>query len=203
VTCCAFMPWCRSPLTARTASEQGPAPSCHHKTECPTEMQRLEWQAQQWRKTHHESNGSGVADSSADEEALRVLRLEVRCASAPKRPLFAASPVCVHHPVGQCAALALLSYHKHPTTPVPTEQRDGLRAEHQRRLAAHHAHFHPVWGQVLKTGYQNSRYAHQVRSGMQDALVESMSMKCILNSCGGWGKEDVELAIGFHSWRMQ
>lgn len=26
----------------------------------------------------------------------------------------------------------------------------------------HHEAFHPVWGQLLKTGYQNSRYGHQI-----------------------------------------
>ena len=31
---------------------------------------------------------------------------------------------------------------------------------HKRQLAAHHTFFHPVWGQLLKTGYQNSKYAH-------------------------------------------
>jgi hypothetical protein len=27
---------------------------------------------------------------------------------------------------------------------------------------AHHETFHPIWGQLLKTGYQNSRYGHQI-----------------------------------------
>ncbi len=29
-------------------------------------------------------------------------------------------------------------------------------------LQEHHERFHKVWGQLLKTGYQNSRFAHQV-----------------------------------------
>lgn len=42
------------------------------------------------------------------------------------------------------------------------EQRDVLRTRHRGLLHAHHAAFHPVWGQLLKTGYQQSLYAHQV-----------------------------------------
>ncbi|KAL6778220.1 hypothetical protein ACKKBG_A17375 [Auxenochlorella protothecoides x Auxenochlorella symbiontica] len=42
------------------------------------------------------------------------------------------------------------------------QERDRLRGLHQSLLQRHHEHFHPVWGQVLKTGYQNSRYAHQI-----------------------------------------
>jgi HAD superfamily 5'-nucleotidase-like hydrolase len=42
------------------------------------------------------------------------------------------------------------------------EQRDVLRTRHRSLLQAHHEAFHPVWGQLFKTGYQSSRYAHQV-----------------------------------------
>lgn len=42
------------------------------------------------------------------------------------------------------------------------EQCNGLRTRHRALLQAHHEAFHPVWGQLFKTGYQNSRYAHQV-----------------------------------------
>ncbi|KAI7837934.1 hypothetical protein COHA_008240 [Chlorella ohadii] len=42
------------------------------------------------------------------------------------------------------------------------EQREGLRERHRALLKAHHDQFHPVWGQLMKTGYQNSRYAHQI-----------------------------------------
>lgn len=41
-------------------------------------------------------------------------------------------------------------------------QRDDAREKHRTLLKAHHAKFHAVWGRLLKTGYQNSRYAHQV-----------------------------------------
>ena len=37
-----------------------------------------------------------------------------------------------------------------------------VREKHRALLAQHHERFHPVWGQLLKTGYQNSRFAHQV-----------------------------------------
>lgn len=36
-----------------------------------------------------------------------------------------------------------------------------VREKHRALLAQHHERFHPVWGQLLKTGYQNSRFAHQ------------------------------------------
>jgi HAD superfamily 5'-nucleotidase-like hydrolase len=42
------------------------------------------------------------------------------------------------------------------------EQRDVLRARHRSLLQRHHEAFHPIWGKLFKTGYQNSRYAHQV-----------------------------------------
>ena len=37
-----------------------------------------------------------------------------------------------------------------------------VREKHRALLAEHHERFHPIWGQLLKTGYQNSRFAHQV-----------------------------------------
>ena len=41
-------------------------------------------------------------------------------------------------------------------------ERDTVRAEHSRLLKAYHESFHSVWGQLLKTGYQHSRFASQV-----------------------------------------
>eukprot|EP00798_Chlamydomonas_sp_ICE-L_P013215 gene13215-19051_t len=41
-------------------------------------------------------------------------------------------------------------------------RRDKLKMRHTKLLADHHSHFHPVWGQLLKTGHQNSRFAHQL-----------------------------------------
>lgn len=37
-----------------------------------------------------------------------------------------------------------------------------LKARHSALLRAHHRQFHPIWGQLMKTGHQNSRFAHQV-----------------------------------------
>lgn len=42
-------------------------------------------------------------------------------------------------------------------------QRDEVRAKHRNLLKKHHEAFHAVWGRLLKAGYQNSRYAHQVQ----------------------------------------
>lgn len=41
-------------------------------------------------------------------------------------------------------------------------QRARVRAAHQECQRIFHQKFHPVWGQLMKTGYQNSRFAHQV-----------------------------------------
>ncbi|EFN56183.1 hypothetical protein CHLNCDRAFT_30799 [Chlorella variabilis] len=41
------------------------------------------------------------------------------------------------------------------------QQRESLRERHRDLLRSHHEQFHP-WGQLMKTGYQNSRYAHQM-----------------------------------------
>ncbi|KAL2894630.1 Cytosolic purine 5'-nucleotidase [Bienertia sinuspersici] len=41
-------------------------------------------------------------------------------------------------------------------------QRELARLDHQQILCKCHQKFHMVWGQLMKTGYQNSRFAHQV-----------------------------------------
>ncbi|KAJ6874250.1 5'-nucleotidase domain-containing protein 4 isoform X1 [Populus alba x Populus x berolinensis] len=41
-------------------------------------------------------------------------------------------------------------------------QRDEVRIKHQQAQRECHQKFHKVWGQLMKTGYQNSRFAHQV-----------------------------------------
>ncbi|KAL2538382.1 HAD-superfamily hydrolase [Forsythia ovata] len=37
-----------------------------------------------------------------------------------------------------------------------------VRLSHQQAQRECHRTFHKVWGQLMKTGYQNSRFAHQV-----------------------------------------
>ncbi|GAB2222553.1 hypothetical protein Droror1_Dr00016671 [Drosera rotundifolia] len=41
-------------------------------------------------------------------------------------------------------------------------QREEVRRAHQQAQLELHKEFHCVWGQLMKTGYQNSRFAHQV-----------------------------------------
>ncbi|XP_057503028.1 uncharacterized protein LOC130786695 isoform X1 [Actinidia eriantha] len=41
-------------------------------------------------------------------------------------------------------------------------QREEVRFSHQQAQRECHQKFHKVWGQLMKTGYQNSRFAHQV-----------------------------------------
>ncbi|EPS70199.1 hypothetical protein M569_04560, partial [Genlisea aurea] len=40
--------------------------------------------------------------------------------------------------------------------------REKFRSTHQQSQRELHQQFHEVWGQLMKTGYQNSRFAHQV-----------------------------------------
>lgn len=52
-----------------------------------------------------------------------------------------------------------------PTGIVVLSNTDSLppqvREKHRTKLRQHHQQFHRVWGQLLKTGYQNSQLAHQ------------------------------------------
>ncbi|XP_051139741.1 uncharacterized protein LOC127257389 isoform X2 [Andrographis paniculata] len=41
-------------------------------------------------------------------------------------------------------------------------QQEDVRLSHQQAQREWHQMFHKVWGQLMKTGYQNSRFAHQV-----------------------------------------
>ncbi|XP_073064110.1 uncharacterized protein [Primulina eburnea] len=41
-------------------------------------------------------------------------------------------------------------------------QQEHMRLSHQQAQRECHQKFHKVWGQLMKTGYQNSRFAHQV-----------------------------------------
>ncbi|XP_023002285.1 5'-nucleotidase domain-containing protein 4-like isoform X1 [Cucurbita maxima] len=41
-------------------------------------------------------------------------------------------------------------------------EQERVRLSHQDALRDCHRQFHGVWGQLMKTGYQNSRFAHQV-----------------------------------------
>ncbi|KAK9080306.1 hypothetical protein SSX86_000064 [Deinandra increscens subsp. villosa] len=41
-------------------------------------------------------------------------------------------------------------------------QLERVRVTHQEAQKVFHEKFHKVWGQLMKTGYQNSRFAHQV-----------------------------------------
>ncbi|XP_019711269.1 uncharacterized protein [Elaeis guineensis] len=41
-------------------------------------------------------------------------------------------------------------------------QRENVRRLHQEAQREYHQKFHKVWGQLMKTGFQNSRFAHQV-----------------------------------------
>jgi hypothetical protein len=49
-----------------------------------------------------------------------------------------------------------------PPACPPQAQRAEVKSKHSRLLREYHESFHHVWGRLLKTGYQNSRYAHQV-----------------------------------------
>lgn len=40
-------------------------------------------------------------------------------------------------------------------------QNHTIQNRHKKLLKKYHESFHPIWGQLFKTGYKNSRYAHQ------------------------------------------
>eukprot|EP00250_Pteridium_aquilinum_P015886 c22820_g1_i1 orf=420-2315(+) len=42
------------------------------------------------------------------------------------------------------------------------DERDKVRESHRQAQRLCHQKFHKIWGQLMKTGYQNSRFAHQV-----------------------------------------
>ena len=44
------------------------------------------------------------------------------------------------------------------------QKKAALKDRHGKLLQRHHEAFHPVWGQIMKTGYQNSRYSYQARA---------------------------------------
>jgi uncharacterized protein (DUF1684 family) len=41
-------------------------------------------------------------------------------------------------------------------------ERDKIREQHRQAQRDCHHQFHKTWGQLMKTGYQNSRFSHQV-----------------------------------------
>lgn len=63
---------------------------------------------------------------------------------------------------------SLMSQGEGDAAMVPSElnelesQREKVRLAHQHAQREYHQKFHKVWGQLMKTGYQNSRFAHQV-----------------------------------------
>ncbi|KAL9257411.1 Cytosolic purine 5'-nucleotidase-like protein [Drosera capensis] len=50
----------------------------------------------------------------------------------------------------------------HPEVVTLESRREQVRLAHQQAQRELHKMFHEVWGQLMKTGYQNSRFAHQV-----------------------------------------
>ncbi|XP_031261228.1 5'-nucleotidase domain-containing protein 4 isoform X3 [Pistacia vera] len=57
-------------------------------------------------------------------------------------------------------------------------QRDQVRLTHQGAQLKCHQKFHNIWGQLMKTGYQNSRFAHQVErfACLYTSQVSNLSM---------------------------
>mmetsp|Transcript_5816 Transcript_5816/g.7856 ORF Transcript_5816/g.7856 Transcript_5816/m.7856 type:complete len:242 (+) Transcript_5816:668-1393(+) len=44
-----------------------------------------------------------------------------------------------------------------------SDERDQCRSVQGNELRVYHETFHPIWGQIMLTGYQSSRFAHQVQ----------------------------------------
>jgi len=96
----------------------------------------------------------------AMDDELQRLEWAARCGGA--RALSAAHALLagegVPPPSGEQQAAELLR----ARAATLRAERDALRELHRGELRAHHARYHPVWGQLLKTGYSNSRFASQV-----------------------------------------
>ncbi|KAM1285079.1 hypothetical protein ACFX2I_027897 [Malus domestica] len=52
-------------------------------------------------------------------------------------------------------------------------QRDQVRFTHQQAQRECHQMFHKSWGQLMKTGYHNSHFAHQVRCKMASTFKKN------------------------------
>ncbi|KAF9620362.1 hypothetical protein IFM89_011097 [Coptis chinensis] len=61
-------------------------------------------------------------------------------------------------------------------------QREKLRLRHQKAQRECHQKFHKVWGQLMKTGYQNSRFAHQVICFSEAFLFKVERFACLYTS---------------------
>ena len=102
-------------------------------------------------------------------------RVHCHTCRTQKKTLTDSSPALAHH---DCAAALAGKEEQHHSNGkgVPAEwaaqlqalemERQAVREQHRSLLAQHHKRFHSTWGQLLKTGYQNSRFAHQVRHGL-------------------------------------
>lgn len=42
------------------------------------------------------------------------------------------------------------------------EERDDVKSRHSSKVQEHHETFHPIWGQLMKTGHQASQLAYQI-----------------------------------------
>lgn len=136
------------------------------------QIQRLEWRLKS-------GGGAGLASFSDEETASFLKELDDDC-EAGAAEVAAAAAAGSRNGDGAAAGHEVEAGPSAPNQPAALssceddaativdllvnlrEQRDGLRARHRQLLKAHHEAFHPVWGQLFKTGYQNSRYAHQV-----------------------------------------
>jgi hypothetical protein len=135
-------------------------PSPHNKPRdnLADEIERLEWAIAHGPAAAPGERGAWQAERRAAVEALRARRQEAKerhsgmlvggmgwsvscCMHARALKPGAAKSQQLHNPPRPT--------HQPPPRPGPPSQR------------AYHEAFHPVWGRLLKTGYQNSRYAHQ------------------------------------------
>ena len=80
----------------------------------------------------------------------------------PARPALPCHPLAAGAAAPVACGMPFIAHCRALLTGLPPLQRESLRERHRALLKAHHDQFHPVWGQLMKTGYQNSRYAHQI-----------------------------------------
>ena len=93
-----------------------------------------------------------------------IHRFEWAVRSAPPSPSLDPNPPSASPAEDGKGSESLSSYYDKNLTVLEELKlkRVALKERHTSLLANHHRQFHPIWGQLLKTGHQNSRFAHQV-----------------------------------------
>jgi hypothetical protein len=94
-------------------------------------------------------------------------------------------------PAGRATTRPSLPHARGPGRPRKPRTLGPAQARHSAVLRSHHRNFHPVWGQLMKTGHQNSRFAHQVPAPRLDRwdsrAPRELAVPPLCSACHGKG----------------